>query len=111
MAYSEPLAQRIRNALEGRKGIEEKKMFGCVGFVHFGNFLVGVWKDSLIVRLGPEDGEAALRESFVREFDITGKPMKGWALVEPDGIADDDDLQEWIDRAARFVGKLPAKKK
>ena len=71
--------------------------------------LVGVWKESLIVRLGPEDGDQALLEPHVREFDITGRAMKGWVLVDPEGIESDDDLSGWIQRALKFVGKLPAK--
>ena len=72
MAFSEELAERIRQGLARRKGIEEKKMFGGVGFLLNGNMLVGVWKDSLIVRLGPEEGEEALKEPHVSEFNITG---------------------------------------
>lgn len=84
-------------------------MFGGVGFLLNGNMLVGVWRNSLIVRLGPEAGEEPLLEPHVREFDITGKPMKGWVMVEPEGVEDDDQLKEWIDRATRFVKTLPAK--
>ena len=84
-------------------------MFGGVGFLLNGNMLVGVWKDSLIVRLGPDEGEAALREPHVREFDITGRAMKGWVLVEPEGVEEDDQLKGWVQRAVKFVGKLPAK--
>ena len=62
MAFNEALAQRIRQRLARRKGIEEKKMFGGIGFLLNGNMFVGVWKDSLIVRLGPEDGDEALKE-------------------------------------------------
>src|SRR5689334_16130180 len=98
MAYEESLAARIRDALARKKGIEEKKMFGGIGFLLHGNMLVGVWKDSLIVRLGPDENEAALREPHVRAFDITGKPMKGWILVEPEGIEADDQLMTWIER-------------
>jgi hypothetical protein len=109
MAYSEALAGRIRLALERKKGIGEKKMFGGVGFLLHGNILVGVWKDSLIARLGPDEGEVALREPHVREFDITGRPMKGWVLVEPAGAESDDQLQGWIEQAWAFVRTLPAK--
>jgi hypothetical protein len=35
--------------------------------------------------------------------------MKNWVLVEPDGIEDDDQLKDWIQRAVKFVGKLPGK--
>jgi TfoX/Sxy family transcriptional regulator of competence genes len=109
MAFSEALAARIRQGLARRKGIEERKMFGGVGFLLHGNMLVGVWKDSLIVRLGPEQYEDALKEPHVQEFDITGRAMKGWVLVEPDGVKTDEPLKDWIQRAVRFVGKLPVK--
>jgi TfoX N-terminal domain len=62
MAFSESLAARIRDALARKKNVEEKKMFGGIGFLLSGNMLVGVWKDSLIVRLGPDEGEEALKE-------------------------------------------------
>ena len=109
MAFSESLAAHIREALARKKGVEEKKMFGGVGFLLNGNMFVGVWKDSLIVRLGPDEGEDALLEPHVKAFDITGKPMKNWILVEPRGVEDDDQLKDWIQRATKFVKKLPAK--
>jgi hypothetical protein len=84
-------------------------MFGGVGFLLNGNLLVGIWKDSLVVRLGPEDGEVALREPNVRVFDITGRPMKGWVLVDPEGVEDDPQLKGWIERAMKFVRTLPKK--
>jgi hypothetical protein len=109
MAFDESLAARIRQALARKMGVEEKKMFGGVGFLLGGNILVGVWKDSLIARLGPDEGEAALREPHVKEFDITGRAMTGWVLVGPEGIEDDEQLTTWIGRAMRFLRTLPAK--
>jgi hypothetical protein len=109
MAFSEPLAARIRDALARKKGVEEKKMFGGVGFLLHGNLLVGVWKESLVVRLGAEQGEEAMREPHVQPFDITGKALKGWVLVSLQGVADDDRLNDCVRRAVKFVGKLPAR--
>lgn len=110
MAFSEALAERIRHALARRKNVEEKKMFGGIGFLLNGNLLVGVRKDSLLVRLGPEQSEEALKEAHVSEFKITGRgTMKGWVLVEPEGVQHDDQLQGWVQRAVKFVGKPPAK--
>jgi hypothetical protein len=42
-------------------------------------------------------------------FDITGRPMKGWVMVEPEGVEDEDRLKDWIQRAVKLVGKLPGK--
>lgn len=109
MAYSISLAARVRDSLARQRGIAEKKMFGGVCFLLNGNILVGVWGDSLIVRLGPENGADALREPHVKIFDGGGKPMKGWVVVEPDGIEEDSQIREWIERASEFVHTLPAK--
>jgi TfoX/Sxy family transcriptional regulator of competence genes len=109
MAFDETLAQRIRDTLARKKNIEEKKMFGGVGFLLNGNLLVGVWKDSLIVRLGPDEDEEVLLEPYVKAFDITGKPMKGWVMIESEGVEDDNQLADWIERATKFVEKLEKK--
>jgi hypothetical protein len=109
MAFDESLAGRVRDTLARMKNIEERKMFGCICFLLNGNALAGVWKDRLIARLGPGEGETALRESHVRAFDITGKPMRNWVAVEPEGVEDDDQLAGWIGRATKFVKTLPKK--
>jgi hypothetical protein len=109
MAFDETLAERIRECLVRRKNVEEQKMFGCICFLINGNALAGVWKHRLIARLGPDEGEAALREPHVRAFDITGRPMRNWVAVEPKGVEDDEQLNEWIQRALQFVETLPAK--
>ena len=109
MAVSETLAERIRTALARTKGIEQKTMFGGIGFLLNGNLIVGVWQESLIVRLGPATGDEALKEPHVSEFNITGRSMKGWVLVAPKGIQDDDQMSGWVQRAVTFVGKLPVK--
>ncbi|MDB5391323.1 MAG: hypothetical protein JWM11_6969 [Planctomycetaceae bacterium] len=109
MAFSEVLAERIRLAVAHKSGLNEMKMFGGLGFLLNGNMLVGVWNDSLIVRLSHEAAADALLESHVTVFDITGRPMKGWLLVASDGIATDEELRDWIERAIAFVETLPQK--
>jgi TfoX/Sxy family transcriptional regulator of competence genes len=109
MAYSQSLAERVRKVLAKRRGFTEKKMFGGVGFLLNGNICVGVWKDSLIVRLGVDEAEAALKDDNVVPFDITGKALQGWAMVEPDGLERDEQLHGWIEKAVEFVRALPGK--
>jgi hypothetical protein len=109
MAFDEALAERIRRGLARKKGIEEKKMFGGIGFLLNGNMLIDVWKDSLIVRLDPQGYDDALLEPHVGELNITGRAMKGWVLVAPKGVEDAGQVTAWIQRAAKFVGKLPKK--
>jgi hypothetical protein len=109
VAYSESLAARIRQALKGRRGFAEKKMFGGVGLMLHGNMCVGILQTSLIVRLGPDHAVAAMKEPNVIEFDITGRPMRGWVMVEADGLETDEQLRGWIERVVEFVETLPKK--
>ena len=109
MPYSQALAFRVRQIVEPLRGVAEKKMFGGIAFLLHGNMLVAVWQSSLIVRLGPDQAAQALGQPHVRPCDITGRPMKGWLIVEPDALDSDRDLSDWIERAIEFVATLPAK--
>ena len=105
----EALVARIRPFMKRRRGYSEKKMFGGVCFMINGNMCVGPWKGSLVVRLDKKHHHRTQSEPHVKPMDITGKVMKGWAIVEPSGIESDEDLKAWIDRGVRFAGSLPAK--
>lgn len=110
MAYDEKLAARMSNLLSKRKGGSEKKMFGGMAFMLNGNMCCGVIGDQLVARIGPEGYESALSESHTKPMDFTGRPMKGYVYVEPEGIESDKDLKNWIDRCVEFVSTLPPKK-
>lgn len=109
MAFDEGLAHRVREQLGPRPDLTEKKMFGGIAFMTSGNMLVGVIADDLICRVGAEAMDDALARPGARPFDMTGRPMSGWVLVSGEAVAEDEELLEWIDRADRFVGTLPAK--
>ena len=94
------LLDRIRPMMKRRKGVSEKKMFGGICFLINGNMCVGTWKGSLVVRLDKEKHEQTQAEPHAKPMDITGKVMKGWALVQPAGVKADDDLKAWVVRAA-----------
>ncbi len=109
MAFDEVLAARIRDVLGGTEGLAEKRMFGGVAFLVNGNMCCGVHDDEVIVRADPESAEDALREPYVRIFDLTGRPMRGWLLVGSDGVASDEQLRSWIGMGVNFAASLPAK--
>ena len=109
MAYDEHLEQRIRELLNDVPGMIGKKMFGGIGFMVQGNMACGVHKDNLVVRVGPERYEEALSQPATRVFDITGRPMKGWILVMPDGIQSDAALKRWVEHGVDFALTLPPK--
>ena len=109
MAYDEALAQRIRAALPSVPGLTEKKMFGGIAFLVDGNMACGVSRENLMVWMSPDATDAALAQPHVRVFDMTGRPMKGWIIVEPAGIQSDDDLNGWIAQGVAFAQSLPPK--
>ena len=109
MAYDPGLAQRIRELLQPRHDVVEKKMFGGIAFMLRGHMFVGIAGDALMARVGPDRHAEALARRHVRAMDFTGRPMKGYVFVDPPGLADDADLQRWIDACAAFVASLPPK--
>ncbi len=109
MAFDEKLAERIRRSLGRRKGVAEKRMFGGIAFLLNGNMCCGVHRTELIVRLAPEATDKALAGGHTRRFDLTGRPMQGWILVESAGLKTDAQLREWVAIAAKYAGSLPPK--
>ncbi len=109
MAYNEELEARIEKIVSGWKNTNKKKMFGGVCHLLNGNMFCGVYKDFLILRLGEANSKKALLLPSVRPFDITGKSMKGWVMVESPGFETDDALKEWLDQARQFAAALPSK--
>ncbi|HEX9385193.1 MAG TPA: TfoX/Sxy family protein [Anaerolineales bacterium] len=108
MAYDLKLAERIRSELNGVPFVE-KKMFGGVGFLLDGNMACGVNKDNLIVRVDPEKHIAHLKKPHAKPFDLPGKPMKGWLLIEGDGVKTDKQLSAWVKEGVEFASTLPPK--
>lgn len=108
MPYDEGLYARLQEMLAGEP-VAELKMMGGVGFTVGGHIACGVYNDHLIVRVGPERYAGALTHEHVKEFDITGRPMKGWVMVAPEGIVEDKDLKSWVRAGLKFAGSLPPK--
>ena len=108
MPYDDGLAHRVRTRLAERCDIEEQAMFGGVGYMLDGNLVCGIHGDALIARVGPDAYADALEEPHAREMDFTGKPMRGFVLVDPPGTATDEALEAWLDRCLEFVRPLAA---
>jgi TfoX/Sxy family transcriptional regulator of competence genes len=107
MSYDEGLAQRLRESLTDVPELSEKKMFGGLAFLVAGNMCVGVIGDELVARVGPDAFPAAVERTGARAFDFSGRPMKGWVMVRPEGFEDDGDLGDWVGRSLTFARSLP----
>jgi hypothetical protein len=40
---------------------------------------------------------------------MTGRPMRGWILVDGSALAEDADLAAWVDEGYAFAASLPPK--
>ncbi len=108
MAYDEFLADRVRLRLSKLSGVAEKKMMGGLVFMVNDKMCVGVDKeketnmDRLMVRVGKLPYESLLRKKGSREMDFTGKAMRGFLFVDPEGFDSDENLDFWIEKALEF---------
>jgi len=109
VAFDTGLAQRIRQVLADTDDVTERRMFGGLAFMLHGNMFAGVLGSTLMARVGPDGYAAALRSEHAREMDFTGRPMKGYVFVAPEGLIDDAELAKWVRTCAAFAASLPRK--
>jgi TfoX/Sxy family transcriptional regulator of competence genes len=109
MAYDEGLAERIRGVLAEHHGVSEKKMFGGMAFMVRGHMCVGIVKDDLMVRVGPDAHEKLVGQPHARPMDFTGRPLKGFLYVASEGLETDAELERWVGHGLDYALSLPAK--
>jgi TfoX/Sxy family transcriptional regulator of competence genes len=109
MPYDETLARRVREHFSGRGDVVEKKMFGGLAFLLRGHMCCGVVDEQLMARVGPDQYVAALARPHARAMDFTGRPMKGFVYVAPEGFRHEADLRAWLSLCESFVSMIPSK--
>ena len=109
MAYNLELADRIEETTAGWPDMVKRKMFGGICYLIRGNMGFGIWKDHLIVRTGPVPAEGFLAQDGIRPFDVTGRTMKGWVMVDGSRWEDPDELETWLTTGRDFALTLPGK--
>lgn len=109
MPYDEELAARVREVLEESSATDERKMFDGIAFMVGGHMCCGVIKEDLMVRLHPEVAARSLQDPHVRPMDFTGRPMKGFVYVAPEGTNTEAGLRRHVQSALDFVSTLPPK--
>ncbi len=120
MAYDEFIADRIRRAFQEKQvAYEEKKMFGGLCFMVDGKMCCGILynkkkeTDLIMARIGEAASEAAMKSPGCHPMDFTGRPMKGYVFITPDGFDLEKDLHYWIQLCIDFnpLAKASRKKK
>ena len=105
--YDQGLAARLDDIMAGMLEMEAARMFGGYGFLMNGNMCVFIWNDMLVIRIGTEGWKAICEDAFVRPMDLTGRVMKGWAAVMPEGVGEESELRRYVDMAIMFCATLP----
>lgn len=111
MAYSEALANRIRQRLAELSNIEEKEMMGGLTFMFNKKMCVGIIKDELMCRIDPTLHEESVEKNGCRTMDFTKRPMKGYVMIDESGMKSQTDFDYWINLALDFNKKAKSSKK
>jgi TfoX/Sxy family transcriptional regulator of competence genes len=111
MAYSELLANRIRECLQHLEFIEEKKMMGGLTFMYHQKMCVGIIKDELMCRINPDLHEIMIEKQGCRTMDFTKRPMKGYIMLDETAMKNKKDLQAWIQLALDYNSLAKSSKK
>ena len=112
MAYSEFLADRIRQRLRSAGSIEEKKMMGGLIFMVNDHMCIGIdidkksKSDRLMVRVGKLPYRDLLAKKGSRIMDFTGKEMRGFLFIDPDGFETEEDMDFWVNQALDFNKRI-----
>ena len=110
MAYSEALAQRMRPVLHSVPGVTEKKMFGGIAWMLNGNMACGIIGYQMMVRVGPNQHDAALALPHVGVMSMGGRPpSRGIVMVGDGALGDEAEVEAWIRRGLDFAASLPPK--
>ena len=111
MAYNEKLNDRIREAMANLPKVEEKHMFGGTCYMLTGKMCVGVVKDEMMCRIDPEQQEVALEKTGCRIMDFTGRPMRGYVMVDDTGMKTKKEFDYWIKLCLDFNKHAKSSKK
>jgi TfoX/Sxy family transcriptional regulator of competence genes len=110
MAYDEELAERVRALVADVPAVEEKKMFGGLGFIVSGNMAVAAsGQGGLLVRVDPDESDALVGSTAAYPMEMRGRTMAGWLRVDSADVAADDELADWVERGIAYARSLPPK--
>ena len=113
MPYNEKLAERIRESLAGVKKVKEKERMGGLTFMVNDKMCIGVIQDEMMCRIDPELQDEVLSKKGCRIMDFTGRPMKGYVMVDESGMKSKKDFDYFISLCLSFnkIAKSSKRKK
>jgi TfoX/Sxy family transcriptional regulator of competence genes len=106
MAYDETAAERVRRALDSRRGITEKQMMGALCVMAGGTMCCGITGSALMVRVGRDGFERALAKPHVRPLKIGCRQACGFVLIDPPGYRTEGSLTKWVEQGLAVARAL-----
>ncbi len=111
VAYDEDLANRIRELIGAEEGVAEKRMFGGLAFLIGGNMSVSVsGRGGLLLRCDPNETDALREKPHAGAFEMRGRVMDGWLLIDAEGVRTKRQLERWVTIGVTYARSLPAKR-
>jgi hypothetical protein len=108
MAYDEELADRLRECLQGERGLSEKRMFGGLAFLLNGHLAVSASREGgLLLRVDPNDSDALVERPGAQRFVMRGREMDGWLRIDVEAIDTDEALADWVAHGVAYSRALP----
>jgi hypothetical protein len=111
VAYDEQLAERVREQVQGEKGLSEKRMFGGLAFMINGHLAVSASSQGgLLLRVDPAETDVLVTDPLAERFVMRGRTMNDWLSIDIDQTTPDEVLAGWVNRGIAYARSLPPKK-
>ena len=118
MVYDAYLAERIRQYFTQQKlNFYDKAMMGGLVFMVNDKMCCGIHYDKkkqmdlLMARIGEPAAKELKHKKGCHPMDFTGRPMKGYVFIDPEGFDLEEDLLFWLNHCIAFNPKAKAAKK
>ena len=109
MAYDEFWGDRIRQIMKTKNvTFLEKKMMGGLIFMVHEKMTLGIHMDKkyggsfLMAKIGQKAYQIEIEKEVCLPMDFTGRPMKGYIFITPEGFDTEEQIAYWIDLALKF---------
>ncbi|MCC3765121.1 TfoX/Sxy family protein [Glycomyces sp. TRM65418] len=110
MAYDEQLAERVREVVDNRPYVTEKRMFGGLAWLAHGNMAAAaLGGGGAMVRVPKDEYADLLNEPGAEPMVMKGGEMRGWIKLDEATCAAEDTLRPWIERGLAYAEALPRK--
>ena len=111
MSYNEELANRVRHSFKNLSNVTVKQMMGGLTFMYNDKMCIGIIKDELMCRIDPKLHEESIEKIGCRTMDFTKRPMKGYVMIDENGMKSQKDFDYWINLALDFNKNAKSSKK